>query len=967
MRKYNEIFNKALRYFSLAAFITTAVISGNAKPAYPGLQTITTKDGETLKVRLTGDEFFHQYFTEDGYPLVEKDGNFYYCDYDAAGNILESNIKAVAPVKRTSAAKLYINNINKAALEERIRLRADKSPRRASMVDATAASPRKNAPAQAPSSNDGPPYERGYGLFPDLRFPAYGNQKAIVILVEYTDVKFNTSYDAKDYFTRMLNQDGFNDYGGTGSAAQYFRENSEGAFTPEFDVFGPIQLAHNQAYYGGNNWYGDDKDPGAMVKEACDALDSTVDFREYDRDGDGVVDNIFIFYAGQGEASGGGSNTVWPHSWNMSSAGYPNLYYDGVLVYTYGCSNEWETYYGAGRPDGVGTFVHEFSHVMGLPDLYATSYTSAFTPGSWSALDYGPYNNDGMTPPNYGAFERYALGWVKPREVDRAVSATLPAIDNNICGIIRSSKDTEFFLLENRQQTGWDTYIPHHGMLIWHIDYNSSVWSQNSVNNSSSHQYVDIEEADGTQNSYTISGDPFPGTSNKTSFTSSTNPAMKTWSGTGLNYPITDIKETGGVITFNVLGGSVTQLPVLETYEATDVTTDSFTLSWSEPDDDNDVFLSVYTLDDNDQPSYLDGYNNRNLGHVTSHTVTGAEPQNVYYYTVAQTSGWETSDYTEPKIAITGRLTIDYYGVVANEASEIDHASFVANWEPLEDATSYFLSVYTKELGEPHYEGTGFDNGINDIGDWILSSNITTYAMASYAGEAIPSLRMPTGSSVTSPTFDEPIIAVSFWHRGNSTSPNDRIDIYAYTPEGNQLVTSVPVETAAGGVTTVIREDMLPANTTRVQIQFVRLGDKGYLALDDVKVGCAYDFAPVYLPDYTEYEVGDVLSHTVTGLNPLTDYFYTVKASDGTLMSKASNEIGLTTLDGSSGKLNVITDGITLSVNGLTVSAAGEALEIRDMLGRVVARGMGSVSAPAPGVYIVSAPGKTTTLKVVLK
>ena len=677
-------------------------------PAYPGLMPITTADGETINVRLTGDEYFHQFFTEDGYPLIEKDCNFYYCDYDATGGVIDSGIKASATIsKRSAAEKAFISKIDLAGMENRIRIRAEKSPKKLSLAKrgpqgvtiGPGNHPDLGLDDEEPNLTE-PPYPMGYGLFPDVHFPAYGKQKAIVILVEYKDVKFNSSYDPHDYFSRMLNQDGFSDYGGTGSAGQYFRESSLGSFTPEFDVYGPITLSKNMSSYGGNDYYGNDRDPGAMVNEACDALDATVDFRDYDRDGDGIVDNIFIFYAGRGEATGGGSDTVWPHSWDMSSAGYKNLYYDGVKIHTYGCSNEWVTYYGGGRPDGVGTFIHEFSHVMGLPDLYATNYSSAFTPSDWSVLDYGPYNNDGKTPPYYGAFERYALGWVKPREIDRAVSATLEPIEENVCGIIRSSKDTEFFLVENRQQRDWDKYIPYHGMLIWHIDYNANVWSQNSVNNTSSHQYVDIEEADGKASQYNMDGDPFPGTSHKTSFTSSTSPAMKTWSNVGLNYPITDIAETAeGLITFNVLGGADTPTTLVPG-EPSEVGPEGFTLNWEGLEDGNEVTISIYTLDEEGEPIYFNGYENRNIGSVESITIDNAEAETTYYFTLTQSNDWMTSEPSEAMEVTTGRYDLSYYTVNLLEPTEVERHSFTANWEPLEGATNYLLTLYTKEVIE---------------------------------------------------------------------------------------------------------------------------------------------------------------------------------------------------------------------------------------------------------------------------
>lgn len=943
-----------------------------AKPAKQGFFTVTDADGSRLKVRLAGDEFFHQYFTEDGYPLLEQNGNYYYCNFDASGNIVNSGIKATGVEMRNKAAKDYLLTVDKSVLETRIQARAAKSPRLAGMN--VAGSGAVKAPMKAEDGNDGPPYDRGYGLFPDQRFPAYNDQKAIVILVEYTDVKFKTTYQggvtAIDYFTRMLNEDDFNDYGGTGSAAQYFRLNSGDSFRPEFDVYGPIALAHNQSYYGGNDWWGNDQNPGAMVKEACDALVDIVDFRDYDRNHDGLVDNVFIFYAGQGEASGGSANTVWPHSWNMTSAGFSQseCTYDGVRVYTYGCSNEWES----GRPDGVGTFVHEFSHVMGLPDLYATSYTSAFTPGAWSAMDYGPYNNDGMTPPLYSAFERYALGWLKPWEVDRAISATLPPISENVCGVIRTAKDKEFFLIENRQQESWDTYIPGHGMLVWHVDYDESVWSSNKVNNTPSHQYVDIEEADGTQSDYSRNGDSFPGASNKTSFTASTNPAMKTWNGTAINYPITDIAENNGIITFNVLGGSSEPIPTTTANEPSDVSPESITISWN-PVEGYDVLLNVYTRPEpadgrrmlTGAEVYLPGFRNRNMGQATEITIDGLESETLYYYTVALTSGWETSEPSEEMEAFTGRRTINYYKVNTLEADNISCTGFDARWEGLDDAVEYEVTVYEMVPGEPYYDVCNFDNGIENIGNWSSTSNLS-YGMASYAGENVPSLRMSEGKVLMSPEYADGVKSVSFWHRGNNTTTGDMINVYAECADGRSLVQEVPVQKELGGVVTEITD--IPADAKQIVIEFVRNGDKGYLALDDVKVGHGMQYTPSKLEDYDNVSAGNNLSYKVTDLKPITTYAYSVVANDGELYSKASNLQFVTTSQDSSVSSIAADSAFAISYNGLTISSVtDDQIIVSDYTGALVARGAHKVTLPRAGLYIVSVPSKNYVKKIIVR
>ncbi len=479
------------------------VLAAGAVKARPGVHRMQQPDGTTIDVILVGDEHGHIYLTPDSMPL----------ERDAAGFLRP------ASASRDEA----LNGMRK---------RRSNSPRRA-----------RRAVAQS-----------GLGVFSNS-FPVTGDVKALVILVNYKDVKFKTP-DAHNYFTNLLMQEGFSDYSATGSARDYFVDNSMGQFRPEFDCYGPVELPQKRSYYGGNDTWGDDKAPEDMIIHAVQQLDSEVDFSQYDTDGDGYVDNVYVFYAGEGEAGGGGDDTVWPHSFYIRSGAGKTCRADGVLFDYYACSNEWE----GGMPDGIGTFVHEFSHVMGLPDLYDTEYNNPYiTPASWSVLDSGNYNNNSRTPAGYGAFERNALGWNEPVLIDGPCTEDLEEIGtSNVSYIIPTEKTNEFFLLENRQKNGWDSYLPGHGMLIWHIDFNQSVWEQNAVNNTKSHQYVDIEEANGNANSRTssnLAGYSWPGTKKKTSFTSTTTPAMKSWAGKAINLPITDIAETDGRISFNVAGG----------------------------------------------------------------------------------------------------------------------------------------------------------------------------------------------------------------------------------------------------------------------------------------------------------------------------------------------------------------------------------------------------------------------------
>lgn len=487
--------------------------------------TVTQPDGTDLTVMLRGDERSHFLLTEDGYFLIETEvGSYEYAAPAADGSMLGTGIAARNAAQRTAADKRYLTAFTPETVAKTL-------------------TARQQARSKAPM--------RGPGLYQGSSFPKKGEQKGLVILVEFSDVAFgdkNSSQyqgvDAYEYFSEMLNKEGFDTFGGTGSARDWFIENSQGQFKPQFDVFGPVKLDNNVAYYGANDFYGNDKNAHMMVLEACAALDETVDFSQYDRDGDGNVDNVYVFYAGYGEADGGGATTVWPHSWELSSGGIApkDRTFDGVRVDKYACSNETDR--SARRPDGIGTFVHEFSHVLGLPDLYSTVENSAFTPGAFSVMDYGLYNNNGRTPPNYSAFERYAFDWLTPEQFERIGDYTLENLaQSNKAYIIKTERENEYFLLENRQNSGWDAYIPGSGMLVWHVDYNERIFTQNTVNNTPSHQYVDLVEADNRQTTYTQPGDPFPGTSKKTEFGFETTPSLKSWGGKSTGVEISAIAE----------------------------------------------------------------------------------------------------------------------------------------------------------------------------------------------------------------------------------------------------------------------------------------------------------------------------------------------------------------------------------------------------------------------------------------
>lgn len=576
--------------------LLTAVIIGlqqiSAVPAKRQPITFSQPDGTKITLIKTGDERCHVTMTPEGYPVLkDAEGYYNFAHLSTEGKAVASGIR-VAPLEKLSAEDLKIIY----GIEAKKVDAALKSQR--------ATTTKYKAISRANSHN-------GIGLITDA-FLGYNELKGLVILAEYKDVKFS-SMTNNAFFTSMLNDKGFNKYGGTGSARDYFIDQSSGKFTPEFDVYGPVTLPENMAYYGGNSG-GDDKAPEQMIIDACKALDGQINFKDYDIDGDGYVDNVFLFYAGYGEASYGDDDSVWPHQWELSGAN-KSLTLDGVKIDRYACSNELELDYNSNPiPDGIGTFVHEFSHVIGLPDLYDTSGNDGcWTPYTWSVMDMGPYNNDGRTPPSYSSYERNALGWIDPIEINGSMSINLEDLaSSNQCYIVPTNKQYEFYLFENRQQIGWDKYLPGHGMLVWHIDYNSAVWDNNSVNNNRNHNYVDLVEACGkwydlddfTVGRYydfdaydaAVAGYAFPGTSNVTAFTDDTKPSMKTWSGDELHLPITNILERNGVISFDVAGGKcLAEIPTPT--GATESGTDYFVAAWQPAEGATGYRLTVKALD----------------------------------------------------------------------------------------------------------------------------------------------------------------------------------------------------------------------------------------------------------------------------------------------------------------------------------------------------------------------------------
>ncbi|MBO7050930.1 MAG: M6 family metalloprotease domain-containing protein [Bacteroidaceae bacterium] len=368
-----------------------------------------------------------------------------------------------------------------------------------------------------------------------------GQKKGLIILVNFQDVQFKAGHD-KDLYQKVANEKNYTEGKYKGSVYDYFYDQSEGQFELTFDVVGPVTLSNDVAYYG-KNIDNHDIRAAEMVIEALHMVDSIVNFADYDWDGDFYVDQVYVLYAGKGEANGGATKTIWPQEWDLYSAkeeyndGSGPQVLDARIVNTYACSCELN---GAGGLDGIGTICHEFSHCLGFPDAYDIDYSGGQGMFIWDIMSDGSYNGSGFQPTGYTSFERWAAGWKTPIELSATTNVNgMKALQDGGDAYVIYNKGNrdEFFLLENRQKTGWDEKLPGAGLLILHIDYDQSVWISNQPNDDPEHQRMTWIPADNeyqyvmynNQKYFTESGaanDPFPYDSIN-AFSATTTPAAR--------------------------------------------------------------------------------------------------------------------------------------------------------------------------------------------------------------------------------------------------------------------------------------------------------------------------------------------------------------------------------------------------------------------------------------------------------
>ncbi len=518
--------------FILALLFTVAFPTrqADASPAYPKPVQFTQPDGSTITLTLKGDEHAKWAMTTDGYTLMSNAKGYYeYATTDNRGMLKPSGVVAKNSENRSTEDAELLSGISKGLRYSKEQTQMLKSIRSIQNSEATRA------------------------------FPTTGKRKLICILMGFKDKAFTkTQAD----FNNLFNQVNYSANGATGSVKDYYLENSYGKFDLTVTVAGPYTASQDMAYYGANDSDEMDVKPEELVKEAVIAADGEVNYANFDNDNDGNVDGVYVIYAGYGEEAGAPADAIWAHAWKI-----PARTLDGKTISNYSCSAELSGSNGS-TMTSIGVICHEFGHVLGAPDYYDTDQATGEEfdgTGNWDLMAGGSWNNNGITPAHHNAFTKVNIyKWATATELSSSALIQMPASITNSNAFYRIPTTTtdEYFLLENKQQLGFDANTPGHGLLIYHVDKNiSNHFGDNDINVKAPQLMYPVCASATTNPGTTVSsygnissgGCTFPGTTNKKTFSDQTIPSAKSSNGALSGIALTNITEntTTKVVTFS--------------------------------------------------------------------------------------------------------------------------------------------------------------------------------------------------------------------------------------------------------------------------------------------------------------------------------------------------------------------------------------------------------------------------------
>lgn len=517
---------------------------------------VTQPDGTQLTVILRGDENVNWYTTLDGTLLVQEGDAYYVANVMTDGRLEASRQLAHSSAQRTASERQLINNQDRQAFRR--------------YADNLLGQPGELI---MPSASDSL-VKRMQIVNNSSLFPHTGNPKALAILVYFTDTPFTITDPQQSFNDYLNNEDGNITNYGHGESNNpkgirgYFKDMSFGTFAPQFDVVGPVQLPNTASYYGKGN-----DNVSALMKDACNAIDGQVNFADYDQNNDGRVDLVYIIYAGHSASvSGNSTDLLWPKSGNQNFGKW-----DGKDVFRYGISNELNGRTSSANKliNGIGLFCHEFSHCMGLPDIYATQGHAGYNQDDfgmeyWDVMDGGEYVRSGRYPAAYSAWEREVMGWMSVDTLTDTTHVEMATIDTKNSDLAKAYKvlndsvKNEAMYLQNIQNVGWNSYLPGHGLLAYRISYaGDNVNFTDNPNNGSKPRVIVLPadgkvgamasySSDSTPDNYyaDMAGDTYPGTTGSDSIF-----GFVALSGDSILKPVINIAETSAsLITFDYLG-----------------------------------------------------------------------------------------------------------------------------------------------------------------------------------------------------------------------------------------------------------------------------------------------------------------------------------------------------------------------------------------------------------------------------
>lgn len=523
-----------MKYKSVILLIVVLIINSHgalAVPAYPYKVTVKTEDGKDVSISMHGDENIKYAVSSDGYTLINDSSGWWYAEKDTEGDIKKSAYRLMTSEDETEELRVFKKNCPKSLTLK----------------------PRQDV-VNVSSSQDG-------GTTVKANRTIIGERRALVVLMAFKDVSFKKK---KEEFVNLFNSKDYHENNAIGSVRDYYDFASQGQLDYVSDIYGPYTAQYNMRYYGANTGDGgSDSNPVALCIEAVRNLPADLDYSLYDNDGDGLVDNIHIIFAGHGEEAGASADAIWAHEYPHRIVLKNEV---GYSLAGYSCSPELRGNSG-NNITYIGVICHELGHALGAMDYYDTNYGTGGEfdgTGKWDIMASGSWNDQGRTPPNFNPYVRSVVfGWNKQVVLENNQSISMPRMEignseQTVVYRLNTGSSGDYFLLENRQQYKFDAALPGAGMMVYHVHPNIEKYNTTNTINASHPQgfypvcaaYSEPSRKNyGTINSAAC---PFPGSNGKMEFSSVTAPAAVAWNGSAATVPISSIvmKSTSGVITF---------------------------------------------------------------------------------------------------------------------------------------------------------------------------------------------------------------------------------------------------------------------------------------------------------------------------------------------------------------------------------------------------------------------------------